>query len=921
MAMTGEAAPKGVFVGRQPELDVLIHAWNAARDGTPQIVWVEGEPGIGKTAFIRRFLASLDDVFILEASGEEAETMLDYGVFLQLAAGAALNTSWRSLDERAHQQVPASAFAVGGELLEMFGALQDTAPVVIAIDDAQWADASTAAALLFALRRLHGDQIMVLIISRPYELDHLGPSWSRFLGDADRVERIRLIGLSAPEVGQLASSLKLPPLTSGAADRLQEHTSGHPLYVRALLNEVSVDRLNRAEGPLPAPHSFAATVLARLTELHKDAQELVAAAAVAGPRSPLNLAASVAGLDDPLVALEEALAAELLTLVPAQLPQQIALPHPLVRAAVYDDLSPSRRRMLHLACAKVSSGSESLAHRVAASGGADDALAGELGRSARAEIVVGHMAAGVERLLWASRIAASQTIRERSLLTAVEYLVWVRDVAGASSHRDAVLACSDSPRRSFVLALMTGSEGRIAEAEAACREVLARPDYALHPELERPVTASLALTCAMQGHGEEAVRWARRALEGAPTLGAAELVATRALAVGYAFCGRTPEGIAELEPVSLSQIEPEWVEAEMLVLRGVLKGWWGDLAGAVEDLSTAIRWSRAGVTLGGLPNAYGELAEVEYRLGLWDEGLAHADVAVSLAEDADGSWELPLAHAVASYLNGARGNWDAAIAHVESARRAAQTTPLRMCIYYACSAAAHLAWVRAEWDVVLRSLLPLGPLLGKGGTAGLGQRAVQVIAAEAMLGKGRLAEAQRMLDLLEAELEVAPQDGTRIELWRLRGMLAHARESPRGEASALERGQQAAAAVDAPLSTGLLELASGHILRTQGSRKAAIAALRAAAERFERLGAHPFVRRCEFELSACGVRSRNGHGDNRYGLTPREDVVARLVAAGKSNREVAGELYLSSKAIEYHLRNVYAKLNISSRRELAGRLS
>jgi DNA-binding CsgD family transcriptional regulator len=87
------------------------------------------------------------------------------------------------------------------------------------------------------------------------------------------------------------------------------------------------------------------------------------------------------------------------------------------------------------------------------------------------------------------------------------------------------------------------------------------------------------------------------------------------------------------------------------------------------------------------------------------------------------------------------------------------------------------------------------------------------------------------------------------------------------------------------------------------------------------LGAPPFAARAEAELTACGVRSPGHSAENRFGLTAREEIVARLVASGKSNREVAEELYLSTKAIEYHLGNVFAKVNIRSRHELAARLA
>src|SRR5262249_36280506 len=148
-------------------------------------------------------------------------------------------------------------------------------------------------------------------------------------------------------------------------------------------------------------------------------------------------------------------------------------------------------------------------------------------------------------------------------------------------------------------------------------------------------------------------------------------------------------------------------------------------------------------------------------------------------------------------------------------------------------------------------------------------------------------------------------DVSRSELWRLRGELARAAECPDDAAAAFATARQAAAEAGSPFAQALLDLSYGRFLRQSGRRRDAIAALRSARESFERIGAAPFVGRCDTELSSCGVRARRQSGENRYGLTAREEVVARLVASGKSNREVAEELYLSTKAIEYHLSNVF----------------
>ena len=151
-------------------------------------------------------------------------------------------------------------------------------------------------------------------------------------------------------------------------------------------------------------------------------------------------------------------------------------------------------------------------------------------------------------------------------------------------------------------------------------------------------------------------------------------------------------------------------------------------------------------------------------------------------------------------------------------------------------------------------------------------------------------------------------------------MLAHARGNVTQARDAFVRGQDAAALGDSPLAQGAFELAYGHFLRRTGRRGAAASRLRTARELLEPLGARPLLARCDVELSACGVRGAHAGGTEDLGLTPREAAVAALVAAGRSNREAGAELYLSTKAIEYHLGNIFAKLGIHSRHELAARL-
>jgi DNA-binding CsgD family transcriptional regulator/tetratricopeptide (TPR) repeat protein len=875
-------------------------------------VWLEGEPGIGKTALLREFVAQARDVVLLEAGGDETEVTLDYGAIVQLvsavpeAAPAALRAPGRAR----------SPFAMGAELLALLGTLQDDAPVVVAVDDAQWLDPPSARTLLFTLRRLHPNRVLAVLTGRPGALDALGPSWARLAGDPERARRLALTGLDRDEVAALAVPSRLGPLTPAAAERLREHTRGHPLHVRALLGELPPEAFDFAAGPLPAPRSFAATVQDRVARLDPAARRLVEAAAVAGPRCTAAAAGAATGCADPIAALEPAMAAELLAVVPGRTPLEVAFPHPLVRAAVYDGLTPARRRELHLAHAHVASGAASLAHRVAASDGADDRLAAELTAAAERAVAEGALTAAIEHLLDAARVAAGRPLREAALLRAVDCLGVAGDVPRAQGLREAVLACSDSPRRSFALATLTASAGRVEEAMVGLRDVAGRPDFPEHPELQGPVLASLAIVCAYAGDGAEAIAWARRALgsgEGGPTV---QVTAEQALALGLGLSGRPGEGIAVLSGPSALRVEPEPFEAERMATRGSLKAAAGDLHGAVEDLSAVIRWWRAGTPPRSLPNAYATLAEAEYRLGRWDAGLAHADVAVSLAEEHDQVWELGYAHAAASLLLAGRGDRALAAGHVAALRRALEVAPLPVSVLSAGMAAAHLAWMDGDWDGVLAALAPVRAGEARD-AAELGAAAWRLMAAEALIRTARFEEAAAMLD---AAGPAAAAGVAAVERYRLHGALAHAGRDLPGAREAFEAGRALAGAAGSPLALAALELEHGRFLRRTGARRRAIAELRAARERFETLGAQPFVTRCDAELSACGVRALGPADGDRDGLTAREQVVSRLVASGKSNRDVAAELYLSTKAVEYHLANVYAKLGIRSRHQLAGRL-
>ncbi|MCZ4516296.1 AAA family ATPase, partial [Streptomyces sp. ActVer] len=327
-----------VFVGRKEELAALARARERAGSGRPQRVLVEGPPGSGKTALVRHFLEDVPRV--LYAEGEDGATAFPHGVLEQLIGPG----SWA--DPRAGGVALLETLRKATELQGSDGTRGD--PVALVVDDAQWADTASLQALGFAARRLRVlgvPRVLVVVVVRDIA-DPRVPEGRRLFGGA--AVRIRLGGLAPAELRTLGGALGPGPLTARAAARLYEHTGGNPSYVRELLERDGpglVEVLEHTDSTPPAPRSCAFSVRARLLPCTADTEALLAAASVLGRCCPLGEAALLAGLADPLPALEQAVHAGLLT--ERSDDSVVRFPDPVVHAAVYHALGPARRRALH----------------------------------------------------------------------------------------------------------------------------------------------------------------------------------------------------------------------------------------------------------------------------------------------------------------------------------------------------------------------------------------------------------------------------------------------------------------------------------------------------------------------------------------------------------------------------------------------
>ena len=903
-----------VFVGRQRELAVLAGLAARARADQPQVVLVEGEAGMGKSSLITKFVPAVGGTAVLRASGEEGESTLSYGVISQVAAAArGLGVAAPALlsGELAESLDP---LAVGAELLSVFDTLGRSGQLtLLLVDDLHWSDPLSARSLLFCLRRLLADRVLVVVTARPGQLARYGEGWYRFFAGDERATRLQLDPLGTAEVVALSGELGTGQLSRRAAASLLEHTAGNPLYCVALLQELGAEQLDRVHGPPRVPRDLASLLLARVSRLQPAAQALVMAAAVLGQRSPLRLAGELAGIEDPQVAVEQAADASVLAEVPGELGDDISFVHPLVRSAVYYDLGAARRTALHRRAAGLLGGERSLAHRVAAAAGPDEALAADLEEAARAARSGGRRMLAASLFAQAATASAEAGPRERRLLDAFEAHLAGGDVAGAEALAALVERASPSARRSALLGTLDLFAGRLASAEQRLNEAWQAGDRS-QPSLAGALCEQV-IVCLMQGRGDEAVLWGRRAVEVSEGNLPAHDRARGQLSLALVWTYRVREALALLEHLPGPSGKLAADDLDPLIFRGTTRLWAGYPELAFADLSHAAARLRGGSSARYAPLCLTYLACAEYLLGAWDDALAHAELSVSLVRDAGYAMWSPLAHQDAALVPIGRGDFGLAARHIEAANASAAL--LGGAWANTVTAEAALALARGAPGDALNAVAQVregwkGKWFGIPGL--LDWRSLEV---EAIIALGQIDLATQRL----GELEQLQGDGASplasVNTARLRALLSMARGDRAAASRAFAAAWQHASGLRVPLVLAQLEMDEARFLRQSGQRKRALARLRSASARLAALGARPYAQLCDQELARCQAQPPPDQTRRELGLSTAEFAVARAVGRGLTNKEAADELYLSVKTIEFHLSHIFMKLDIRSRRELA----
>jgi DNA-binding CsgD family transcriptional regulator len=864
-------------VGRDPELAELGRRYAETATGGADIVAVVGERGIGKSALLHRLADEHGDARWARAASWETAT--PGGVLSQLL----------------QEPVPPEPVAAAMHFVDSV-----TGPTLLVVDDAEHADDASLRALTTAAR--HHRNLPLLVV--------LGMS-SMTNRVADMVSgEIRLEGLEPAAIAELAAQ-RGRVLHPTMVDALTRHTGGNPRDALALLDEVPAALWARPDAPLPAPSHVVTDVDKRLQRCGPEGRALVEALAILDENTSLDEAARLAGLDDPVTAIDEATAAGLLT-QPSDLAPRLR--DPLTRAAVAGLMGMYAAHEAHRRAAEiVTDPVRRLGHRVAATPVADTALADDVDRLARLRGTEGAWAEAARLFRDAARLTAEPLLRDDRLTRAVDALVAAGDCVGAAALVPTVESMRETPLRNAALASLAIVRGRATEAEVR----LARAWDIVNVERDADTAALIAqryvLHSLVRCRSDELVGWADRAIALAGDDSPAGIEAAAIRGLGLAAGGRPREATAAYD--ELAARVRHGAQAQRVTMgTGWLQLSLDDIDGARSNLERAVAMAGLGGSARITLWALGWLSRVQFLTGDWDRALHTVEQGSALAATSGIVLATPLLQWTAAEVHALRGNWADAATAVRVADAVTQDYELMR--LPTLHARARIAGAEADYAKVRQVLEPLTRL--SSGTAlqepGLWPWADMM--ANALVIDGQLDAADAFLRPHEDRTRARGHRSAMARLGYARGRLLGAM----GELTAARKAfDESLALLDGlPLRYDLarVNFAYGQTLRRAGKRREADAIISTAREIYLSLGAHAYVARCERELKAGGLHvptGSRGHAE----LTPQEEAVTSLVAQGLSNREVAAELYVSPKTVQYHLTRIYAKLGVRSRSELA----
>jgi DNA-binding CsgD family transcriptional regulator len=906
------------LVGREEELGAIVRLFDAP-ELLPGVTLLSGDAGIGKTAL---WLAGLDAAAargyrVLSSRPSEAETTFSFAGLTDLLgkvtpevlpelppvqqraleAALLLGESGLRADER----------TVAAGLLGSLRVLAAEAPVCLAIDDVQWLDPASLAAVRYALARIDDEPLAALLAVRGSP-----PAWLRGAVPQQRLHVVEVTGLSLGATHELLHSRLGTAFPRPTLIRLWETARGNPFFALELANA-----LRRRGGALAVGEEL---------PIPSDLDELLYARVAGLGMQALAVARAVAALADPTVALVEraigssfdrGLAEALDARIVELDGERLRFTHPLLGSAVGSRQTPARRRTLNRRLAEiVPSAEERARHLALAAADPDDDVAAVLDEAARAAHDRGAPEAAAELAEQAFRFTPAACRDE-----ALRRLVVAADMHRRTGGNDRAAALLEPARaaaeagheRATVVAQLADVQTSPRDAVALYREALV--DAAGDDALQATIHLRLATLMRFSDGVQRGVEHAELAVAAA-SLTDDTALRSRALAAYGLLHFAAGQGIPDEmhAALSLERSLPDWpIDGGPTGVFGHQLWWSADVDGARALFEEVLGVAQARHDPEAEAEALWHLGFLEWRAGNWADADRHAAGSVDLQAQlgyVSPPGELPAAVIAAHQgrIEEARERSKGAIERAEDEGiRIAQSGHswvlgfLELSLGDARSALRHLRRsheLRHDFVLEPGMRLELGDLL------------------EALIATGELDEADRILTTWEERAGKLDRAWALAILARSRALLLAAQGELDAALASFEVALAEHARTTDPFHHARTLLALGRTQRRAKRRGAARATLEDAAARFERLGAPLWAEHARAELARIG-----GRAPSRDALTEAERRIAELVAEGRSNRDVAAALFLTEHSVETALTRVYRKLGVRSRAELAHLLS
>ena len=961
----GHARLHDPFVGRADELEAIEQGLDEVSRGPSGAIELVGEPGIGKTRLLTELAvrAELRGHLVLSGSASELERELPFSVFVHALDEYAESLDpdlFSSLDdevqaELAHVLPSLSAHAAGRAVAlqheryrshravrALLEQLAQNGPLVLVLDDFHWADSASAELLSALLRRPPAAAVLIAFALRPRQTPE------RFAAALERAHRAA--ALVRLELGALtldeARVLLGDRVDAAGAATLYQESGGNPFYLEQLARSteragLATSAPNVSLAGLGVPPGVAASLSEELTLLSDGGRLVLEGAAVAGDPFELELAAAAAFTSEAAAtsAVDELLEVDLVR--STDVPRRFRFRHPLVRRAVYEATAGGWRLGAHERCAEVlaarGAGAAARAHHVERSAREGDVVAvaalREAGDAAArlAPDSAARWYGGALRLLPQSAPTQERIellLARAGALSAAGHFIDAYDVLLAAV---AIVPRQSSALQTTLATACAGVERQLGRYEQAHARLVGALRGLPGPASVESVELLIELTLNefYRSSFEAMHHWAERAAAEAKLLGDPSLMAAALAMPAFAAALTGLTETARSRHAEAAALVDELSDDELL-LRPDAAAWLAaaeiylDLyAEADAHASRALVLARTSGRGDPLFRLYPILPRIWYVRGKLAEAAELLDGAIEAGRLLASPPALAGNFFNRSVVALAVGDLEIALA---TAEEGVELTRELDDGFVAAWAAVRLAAVRLETGQAEQAV---ELLVGRAGGEELtlipgGWRAYCLeLLTRCWLALERRNEAERAARLAEATATASrlPLAGA----WADRAAAAIALHS--GDAArAVERALASADAAQeagAPIEEALSRTLAGRALAQAGQGERAVAELQRAATAFESRGALRYRESAERELGKLGRRphrrTRAGNADGRGidTLSGRELQVARLVVDRRTNSEIAATLFLSQKTVETHLRNIFRKVGVSTRVELA----